>query len=78
MTFRVGQEVVCVDASDPAGRHGIRAGTVYVLTGLDREFVMIGETGKCLWYRARFRPLIERKTDISVFTKLLTPAPELV
>jgi hypothetical protein len=28
------------------------------------------------FYSSRFRPIVERKTDISVFTKMLTPKQE--
>ena len=28
---------------------------------------------ECGFHRSRFRPLIERKTDISIFTRMLTP-----
>lgn len=33
---------------------------------------------ECGFYANRFRPLVERKTDISIFTRMLTPSKEKV
>lgn len=90
MHFRVGQKVVCVDASPSAvfrrwcgdvpvkGQvytvRGIRVSTHPMWTGalllLLAEIKNVTTDGD--GYRAfRFRPVVERKTDISVFTAML-------
>jgi hypothetical protein len=81
MNFRVGQRVVCVDASHCYMRRkpDLVEGHVYVVL---RTFDTLGGAGVLVdgaksWhptggYRAsRFRPAVERKTDTSVFTKIL-------
>ena len=73
MAFHVGQKVVCVDARGPAGYAGIQKDRVYVVDSISREFLSVPETRGMLWFQARFRPLIERKTDISIFTEMLKP-----
>lgn len=87
--FRVGQKIVCVDAS---GTNGIVENGVYTVSDKCPECAVDGFFGpmtfisivgeahdsglKCNGWRAsRFRPLVERKTDISIFTKMLTPQP---
>jgi hypothetical protein len=89
MAFHVGQKVCCVDDEPDAGREwsgaALKAGTVYTI----RDFVSDhypGENELCVrlvevirqydgfGFRAsRFRPVVERKTDISVLTALLEP-----
>lgn len=75
--FRVGQKVVCVD--DSGYRKIIHKGDVYTVIGLapggfidmieiDCEPDALGNSG---FYSRRFRPVQERKTDISVFTAML-------
>lgn len=89
MIFYVGQKVVCVDNGPTPGRAGWLAdipqtGEVYTIEAfLEVE----GEPGFILkeiknteyWgfsYAARrFRPVVERKTDISIFTKMLDRTP---
>lgn len=86
MSFHVGQKVVCVDATSRHwSRRWISEGVVYVVAGLrfdgSHEFKdHLGSTyaldlegvGKPNGFGAsRFRPLVERKTDISVFTAML-------
>lgn len=87
--FRVGQKVVCVDVSPSrAGRPSeLVLGEVYEVTGLDSLPDSFGSLGVYIAglpdqpfarhagsYRAtRFRPVVERKTDISIFTEMLTP-----
>jgi hypothetical protein len=86
MSFRVGQKVVCIDAAQFPGFRWHpdadipRVGEVYTVTGI---FQKDGKPGVVLkeiknveevysGYRAsRFRPAVDRKTDISVFTKIL-------
>lgn len=85
--FRVGQKVVCVDAGPTdAGLPSILTkDAVYTIASI-KEFW--GGLGVRLieitlpdyaprhvnaWKAERFRPVVERKTDISVFTQLLKP-----
>lgn len=84
MTFRVGMKVVCVDASvDYLGQAtNLIEGAVYEVrakgTHLGEDFIVVA--GAPSWhptkgYRSsRFRPVVERKTDISVFTAMLNPS----
>jgi hypothetical protein len=90
--FRVGQRVVCVDASlNP--RHGIKVlsrGKIYVIRAIDEtprrweppgwgvhvEGISVAHPGgKFEWTMrpSRFRPVVDRPTDIEVFKKLLAP-----
>lgn len=84
--FKIGQKVVCVDASSPPIR-GHRSdpdwpvkGQIYTVADLRIDpssglpALQTEEQGsKYVWYqRRRFRPLVERKTDISIFTKILS------
>jgi hypothetical protein len=85
MTFRVGQKVVCVDESthDRGGWHPLsgipQVGEIYTVTALGTHRGMpavrlreIRNGAHDGYYRAkRFRPAVERKTDISVFTEIL-------
>lgn len=84
MTFRVGQEVVCVDDGNAhlgAIMRGLRSGLVvnriYSVLSVhpDGDAVIVVECAPpepCNWFRAElFRPVQKRKTDISVFTALL-------
>jgi hypothetical protein len=95
--FRVGQKVVCIDASSRFGGWGIEwaageapiEGHIYTVI---RSYCFAGLP--CLWlaeikrsqsaqaihgpdvgYHAdRFRPLVTRKTDISIFKAMLNPS----
>jgi hypothetical protein len=76
MTFRVGQKVVCVDASLPANpwhrQHPLVLKQIYVVRHCFVKCIDIDDSRRG-WQNWRFRPLVERKTDISIFTKMLTP-----
>jgi hypothetical protein len=92
MTFRVGQKVVCVDASLTLTAMTLRwafrmgwplvKGEVYTIQRLAVllntqavELVEVKNTKhleRC-FRLDRFRPVVERKTDISVFTEMLKP-----
>lgn len=90
--FHVGQQVVCVD--DGPARDGyqpqITRGLIYTVTAvrgpnnLGRCGVLLREAPPAkirpgfseFYFTGRFRPI--RKTDISVFERLLTKAPEVV
>ena len=93
MTFRVGQKVVCIDASKRR-LLGVWAadipvkGCVYTVDGflehpLGPGLILveikndIDEHGGAYDAR-RFRPVVERKTDISVFTRLLVSGTKIL
>lgn len=87
MAFRVGQKVECInDKPDRWGRAVlVQKGEVYTvaavfdwfgLPGLLLEEVKTKEAPG--WHALRFRPVVERKTDISIFTAMLTPSKEHV
>lgn len=81
--FRVGQKVVCID--DSVNPYGVLAtypkkGVVYAVRGVhpdgDAIFLdsiinpLIGGREPC-FLNYRFRPVVERKTDISIFKAML-------
>lgn len=80
--FRVGQRVVCVNAK-PETWHttGLVKGEIYTIESMFKNcygnlaFQMIeAKNGHGVGYRAsRFRPIQERKTDISIFKAMLNP-----
>lgn len=84
--FRVGQKVVCVnDGLHPqTGKAtSVKAGTVYTVSGVARNNDCHGYGGiaireadpvhHIMFFAAwRFRPLAERKTDISQLQRMLT------
>lgn len=85
MAFRVGQKVVCVTRTihPRADAHpGLLVGSVYTITDIICEPTwttpgfLLSEISPRQDYAAfeslLFRPAVERKTDISVFTKMLT------
>lgn len=85
MAFRVGQKVVCVRA---AGNHMLSEGQVYTVSGIathrdGRPSVFLAEvvhdwTPHIPFYADRFRHIVEKKTDISIFTAMLDKTPERV
>lgn len=46
-----------------------------IVREIEDGFERYGELG---FGAARFRPIVEKKTDISIFTSMLTPAPKKV
>lgn len=92
MAFRVGQKVVCVDDKHPANPDPMPiAGKVYTIRGFSRAD--FGEDGLLLeevatgalhsngnergYMIRRFRPIVERKTDISCLKALLVPGTKI-
>ena len=92
--FYVGQKVVCVDdqnwrsggADGPAPRRG-EIYTIAVIGELDNgspavglvEVTPINSRSDRAWYFSkRFRPAVERKTSIEIFTRMLNPSKERV
>lgn len=85
--FYVGQKVVCVnDDPDNYGRPVIVVkGQVYTVSrafdwlGVRALlFVEVSPGGEPGWCASRFRPVVERKTDISIFTAMLNPSDKRV
>jgi hypothetical protein len=89
MTFRVGQKVVCVDAAPRRGRRWVYddppvEGRVYTIEGIidfegEPNLILIEQKrdprSDYEGYRAcRFRPVVERKTDISFAHEILRKA----
>ena len=85
--FFVGQKVVCVRLHKPTDSR-LKVGGIYTVAAIDSQPPALGidvveepaakQPGfapPCLpFYWAKlFRPAVERKTDISIFTKMLTP-----
>jgi hypothetical protein len=86
--FHVGQKVVCVDASDGewndirGGATGyLVEGEVYTVASIRKEpevtFLRL-EGVFSGWASIRFRPVVERKTDISIFRAMLNPSKQLM
>lgn len=80
MTFRVGQKVVCVDDSRPVvgwAKQWLRKGNIYEIRSIepdgDIHLIEIARESGTPFYHSRFRPIVERKTDISIFTAMLKP-----
>ena len=77
--FFTGQKVVCVD--DKPRRYPdveVKVGVIYTIAAFNEVFpdaVHLVEVAypRCFW-ADRFRPLVDRKTDISIFEHLLDPA----
>lgn len=90
MVFRVGQKVCCIididawhDINDGrAPLCGPRKGAVYVVVEIVTmpigPCLGFGEWPGAVWNQEGFRPLVEKKTDISIFTALLNPSREPV
>jgi hypothetical protein len=83
--FVVGQKVVCVDASRS---DTLEKGRIYTVKGFDTHLSRSNLTGEMTslglhlvevrprlrksYDAIRFRPVVTRKTDISIFTAMLT------
>jgi hypothetical protein len=80
MTFRVGQKVVCIRGTN-WGVAPLKKGEVYVIAGGgmfgDAYFYDLVEVATPVphaWCPSRFRAIVERKTDITIFTEILRKA----
>ena len=79
------QKVVCVDDSPQGDQVSLLVkGNIYTIHSVFDHF-LTGKLGVLLvelkchplfsgWDAERFRPVVERKTDISIFQQLLNPA----
>lgn len=88
MTFHIGQKVVCVDDVEQRCAKGdspVKKGSIYTVReyydffGLRairiEEIMNANDRG---YHASRFRPIVERKTDISVFTEILRKATKKI
>lgn len=94
MAFRVGQKVVCVKKGswdgEPVNIRQPQEKEIYTIETISsnlidemffqfREIPHIDIDGRPVrWFSERFRPLVERKTSIEIFTKMLLPQKETV
>jgi hypothetical protein len=92
MSLHVGQKVECMDASPSysTNENILTLHAVYEIEGFDtnprtglfllgvRNVARYGDGTLAGWRKERFRLVIERKTDISIFTAMLTPSNEKV
>jgi len=80
--FRIGQKVVCIDnkvrpvTTYPEILKNLKVNGIYHITkithgGLGVHIAEIKSPEKTSFFSDRFRPVVERKTDISTFEKLL-------
>lgn len=84
--FHVGQKVVCIDDSIglDGSAAPIEEGRIYTIRGVTKGHSVRGEGIGLLfeeipplpafpkgYIHSRFRPVVERKTDISIFTDML-------
>lgn len=92
MAFHIGQKVVCVDDSNMLPLYGEEIpvkGVVYTVRGIHRDgnaiYLMeirneprqyLDRYAECSFWGRRFRPIVEQKTDIRIFRKMLTPEHE--
>ena len=92
--FRVGQKVVCIDddwGPAPEVQHWPKKGDVYTVRSIavgrsNKIFIRLHEVvnpktdehHEAEFWAECFRPAVERKTDISVFQRLLQPKTEEV
>lgn len=80
MTFRVGQKVVCIDDSPSwlGDLSALERNKVYTVAAVFEHGITVGEIetpSPYLWFSlTRFRPIVEPKTDISIFTQMLKPS----
>jgi hypothetical protein len=91
--FRVGQKVVCINNRNLVYAVAPVLGRIYTIRIIQGKVlkphrgvgIILDEIVNGLhsngreygYYSDRFRPVVERKTDISVFTEMLTRAPLL-
>lgn len=91
MSFHLGQKIVCICDDWRYPGKGLvllpTKGAVYIFAGwndwpgVPAGFLFIAEIPKWQGFRLIsflglfFRPVVERKTDISIFKRLLQPAP---
>lgn len=91
MTFHVGQKVVCIRDIEPYFDEAMpEVGRVYTVRSIEGFLLGVGirlveiinpprdysnARCECSFWIGAFRPVVEKKTDISIFTALLNPSP---
>lgn len=85
MTFHVGQKVECIDASGRFWPNNLVRGRIYIVAEVgphpNGPWCKVEGTdsgSECGFFQRRFRPIVDRSTDISIFTAMLTPNKERV
>lgn len=85
MAFHVGQKVTLIEddpwwyviRTDTEVFDGPQYGAVYEIAEIklcdERPFLFFHQWPKKGWDAEEFRPVVEPKTDISIFTAMLTP-----
>jgi hypothetical protein len=75
--FYVGQKVVCVDDHDT---DLVSKGGLYVVRVVRLPYLELSGVRGLGWndgmMASRFRPVVERKTDISIFKAMLNPSKQ--
>lgn len=82
MAFHIGQKVICVLDATPIPECPFpifKKNAVYTIARFDEEdgdtYIAVAELHPLVTgLISGFRPIVERKTDISIFTALLTPS----
>ena len=85
MTFRVGQRVVCVNAQSGFAASYVvcplKENDIYKITAIRDDAtrthgagIMVDGDPLHFWSQKRFRPAVERKTSIEIFTAMLKPS----
>ena len=81
MTFRIGQKVACVSEFEARDEPWPQLGRIYTVEALTMgateaglRLVEVPTINPYGWKRSRFRPAVDRKTDISIFTNMLKKA----
>lgn len=87
MSFQVGMKVVCIadrkGRTNDLGLPGFVKGRVYTISSFYEEapyglFLCVAELDQRVGGQVcGFRPLVERKTDISILTALLVPGAKI-
>lgn len=80
--FRIGEKVVCVEGSST---YPLIKGQIYTISGMGKfgrsvlvDVAEVQTDAKHAWYQHRFRPVVQRKTDISVLEALLVPGAKIL
>ena len=73
MIFHVGQKVVCIDACGTL--RPLQLNYIYEISAVDEHIVSVSAFDGFFWC-TRFRPIVDRKTDISIFTRMLSPSKQ--
>lgn len=84
--FWVGQKVARIRTTPESEYWGVRKDMTFTVSSFCDIHPHLGiflcevatapHAGRCAcWNKYGFRPIVERKTDISVFRRLLTPSP---